>query len=91
MVADHPPTEGPEQPVEEELVLCGDDLAADIAALAPRVGGEEQARAMLLAPGSPYHENPTQEAERELRELEQLHADVIDAVDGRDVIEVKAE
>lgn len=94
MVADHPPTEGPEQPVdEEELVLCGDDLAADIAALAPRVGGEEQARAMLLAPGSPYHENPTQEAERELRELEQLQAraDIIDAVEGHDVIEVKAE
>lgn len=65
MVADAP-SEGPDAPVEaDELVLSGDDLEADIAALAPRVGGEEQARAMLLAPGSPYHVNPTQEQEQE--------------------------
>ena len=66
MVADAPPTDGPEQPIDDEpLVLCGDDLDADIAALAPRVGGEEQARAMLIAPGSPYHVNPTEEQEQE--------------------------
>ena len=66
LIADAP-TE-PEPVEDEALVLSGDDLEADVAALASRVGSEEQARAMLMAPGSPYHENPTQEQEREQRE-----------------------
>lgn len=92
LIADSPSeTDGPEPRDDEDmLVLSGDDIAADTAALAARVGSEELARQMLAAPGSPYHENPTAEQEREqLAAMERELA--ADRIEGPHVIEVKSE